>query len=131
MRRVLAVFVLGCTLLAGPAMIFGSQPVVITAEDLLKAATDNPSAAEAQYLNKTVQVKGIVVSKGISRYLTPNVVLSNREGGPELVICVLPRLDTAKLSDFEPGQSVTFSGRVHRLSAQRVIMKECKAATNN
>ena len=126
MRRVLAVFVLGCTLLMGPSTIFASEPAVISAQDLHKAASDDPKAAEAQYLGKTVLVKGIVVSKGISRYLTPNVVLSSHDGGPELVICVLPRLDAGKLSDFEPGQSVTFSGRVHRLST-RVILKECRS----
>jgi len=125
MRRVLAVFIiLGCALLAGPATVFGSGPAVVTAQELQKAMTDNVEAAKAQYLGKTILVKGIVVSKGISRYLTPNVVLSSHEGGPELIICVLPRLDAGKLSDFEPGQSVTFSGRVHNLS-QRVVMKEC------
>jgi len=126
MRKVLAVFILGCV---GSFTLFGAEPVVISAQDLHKAAASDSKAAEAQYLGKTVLVKGIVVSKGISRYLTPNVVLSSREGGPELVICVLPRLDTGKLADFEPGQTVTFSGRVHRMS-ERVVMKECTVSVN-
>jgi len=86
---------------------------------------DNPKAAEEQYLNKTIQVTGIVVSKGISRYLTPTVTLSGSAGGPDMVICVLPRLDAGKLSDFQPGQRVTFSGRVQAMS-RLVIMKECR-----
>jgi len=129
MRRFLAVFILGCTLLMGPSAVFGSEIMVVTAQELHKAMTDDLKAAQAQYLSKTIQVKGIVVSKGISKYLTPNVVLSNSAGGPELVICVLPRLDAGKLSDFEPGQSVTFSGRVNSMST-RIVMKECTVVTD-
>ena len=125
MRKLLAVLVFVCTLLIGPFSVFGTELLVISAHDFHKAATDDPTAARELYLGKTVQVSGIVVSKGISRYLTPNVVLSSHAGGPELIICVLPRLDAGKLSDFEPGQSVTFSGRVQRLS-ERVVMKECQ-----
>ena len=123
--RNLSIVILFCILLAGPSAVFGAEQEVISAQDLHKAAADNAKAAEAKYLNKTVQVKGIVVSKGMSKYLTPNVVLSSREGGQELIICVLPRLDAGKLSDFTPGQTVTMSGRVHRLG-ERVVMKECK-----
>jgi len=130
MLRVFAVLILGCILLMGPSAIFGAEPAVINAQDLHKAASDNSRAAEAQYLGKTVLVKGIVVSKGISRYLTPTVTLSAYEKGPELIICVLPRLDVGKLASFEPGQNVTFSGRVYRMG-ERVIIKECTVAGNN
>ena len=130
MRRILAMLVLGCALLMGPSGIFSAEPEVISAQDLHRAVSAGSKAAEAQYLNKTVQVKGVVVSKGMSKYLTPNVALSGSEKGPELVICVLPRRDVGKLSDFEPGQNVTFSGRVHRLG-ERVIMKECTVTARN
>ena len=130
MKKVLAMLILGCVFLAGPSMIFSAEPQVISAQDLHRAASVDPRAAEAQYLNKTVLVTGIVVSKGMSRYLTPNVVLSASEGGSELVICVLPRRDAGKLSDFEPGQRVTFSGRVHRIG-ERIVMKECTVRANN
>ena len=125
MRKVLAILVFGCTLLIGPSTVFGTELISISAHDFHKAASDNPEAARELYLGKTVQVSGIVVSKGISRYLTPNVVLSSHAGGPEMIICVLPRLDAGKLSDFEPGQIVSFSGRVQAMS-QRIVMKECK-----
>ena len=127
MRRILAMLVLGCALLMGPSGIFSAEPEVISAQDLHRAGS---KAAEAQYLNKTVQVKGVVVSKGMSKYLTPNVALSGSEKGPELVICVLPRRDAGKLSDFEPGQNVTFSGMVHRLG-ELIIMKECSVTARN
>ena len=130
MQRILALFIVGCILLIGPSTVFGAEPVVIAAYDIHKAASDDSKAADAQYLGKTILVKGIVVSKGISRYLTPTVTLSSREGGPELIICVLPRLDVGKLSNFEPGQSVTFSGRVQRLG-ERIILKECTAVEGN
>ena len=128
MRRILAGLIFGCILLMGPSAIFGAE--VISAYDLHRAATDNSRAADTQYLNKTVLVKGIVVSKGISRYLTPTVTLSSHEKGPELIICVLPRLDVGKLASFEPGQSVTFSGRVQRMG-ERVIIKECTVAAGH
>ena len=128
MRRILSVFILACTLLMWPSIIFAAEPKVITAQDLFKAVTNDLEAARSLYLYETIHVSGIVVSKGISRYLTPNVVLSDRAGGSEMIICVLPRLDAAKLSDFQPGQSVTFTGRVQAMS-QRVVMKECKVYT--
>jgi len=117
--------VLGCTLLIWPFIILSQEQIVVTAQELQKAIADDPKAAEAMYLNKTILIKGIVVSKGISRYLTPTVTISDSADGPEMAICVLPRLDAGKLSDFQPGQSVTFSGRVQAMS-RLVIMKECK-----
>ena len=131
MRKVLAVFVLACLLLMGHSTLFGAEPVVVSALDLHKAAASDARAAEALYLGKIVQVKGIVVSKGISKYLTPNVVLTSHEGGPELIICVLPRLDVAKLSNFEPGQTATLSGKVYRMGGERIIMKECTVPETN
>jgi len=130
MRKILAVIILGYMMLMGPNAVFSTEQIVISAAELHKARSDDLKAAEALYLGKTVLVKGIVVSKGISKYLTPNVVLSSHAGGPELIICVLPRLDAGKLSDFEPGQSVTFSGRVQSLT-QRVVMKECTVQASN
>jgi len=129
MRRVFAVLMLGCILLMGPSTLFGAEPEVFTAYDIHKAASEDSKAANAQYLGKTVTVKGIVVAKGISRYLTPTVTLSSREGGPDLIVCVLPRLDVGKLSNFEPGQEVTFTGRVQHMG-ERIILKECTVTEN-
>jgi hypothetical protein len=57
------------------------------------------------------------------------VVLSDK--GAE-AICVLPYVGvaywnrSAGLADFEKGQTVTMSGRVHGMSKERVVLKECK-----
>ena len=126
MRRILAVFALCGALLAVPAGMSGAEQAVIASHDLYKAVIDNPGAVQEQYQGKTILVQGIVLSTGISRYMTPNVVLSDREGGEPQIICVLPRLDAGKLSDFKPGQRVTMVGRAHRLS-ERVVLKECRA----
>jgi len=90
-------------------------------------------AAKAQYMDKTVQIKGIVVDKGMSRYMTPYVELSENGKGPAPALCVLPYVGvaywnrSAQLSDFKQGQTVTMSGRVHNITKERVVLKECKA----
>jgi membrane-bound inhibitor of C-type lysozyme len=102
---------------------------VLTPYDLRKAVSDDLDAARARYLNETVQIKGTVGSTGMSRYMTPNVVLTDR--GAE-IICVLPYVGiaywnrNAQLSDFEIGQTVTMSGRVHGMSERAVVFKECE-----
>ena len=106
---------------------------VFTPHDLPKAFAENPSEARAQYMDKTVQIKGIVVDKGMSRYMTPYVELSENGKGPALALCVLPYSGvafwnrSAQLSDFEQGQTITMSGRVHNLNENRVLLKESKA----
>ena len=125
MKITLTVVIFGCLLLAAVSATLGAEQVVIGAYDLHKAASEDRKSAEALYLGQTIQVKGIVVAKGMSIYFTPTVTLSNSEGGEEYIICVLPRLDVGKLSDFRIGQSVIMSGRVNTLG-QRVIVKESK-----
>ena len=127
MKRIPAILILGCLLLAIPFAVSGTENEVMTLSDLKKAYADNPGAAEAKYLGKIVLVRGFVLSAAISRYLTPAVTLSGRVGGEAQAICVLPRLDVGKLSSFRAGQSVTISGKVYRLSADRVVIKECSA----
>ena len=91
---------------------YSEQQEVFTPYDLRKVVSDDLNAARAQYLNKTVQIKGTVASTYISRYMTPNVVISGE--GAE-VTCVLPYRDMGKLSNFIPGQTVTMSGRIHAM----------------
>ena len=124
---VFAAFVFCIMLLAGPAAIYATEPITISSQEIHKAASDNLKNAEALYLGKIITVKGIVVAKGMSRYLTPTVTLSNVEGGAEQVICVLPRLDAGKLSGFQIGQSLAMTGKVYRLG-ERVIVKESRVA---
>ncbi len=121
------------TLVAQPAVSPGARcaetaQTAVEAAALRQAFADDRSAAESRYIGKSITVTGIVLSTGMSIYLTPNVVLSDREKGEVKVICVLPRLDAGKLDDFKPGQRVTMTGRGYRLSERGVVMKECKAA---
>ena len=111
---------------AGTSVMFGEEQEAITARDLLRAFTDDHSAAEKKYLNKTMLIEGVVVATGISKYMTPNVELSDRAGGTVQAVCVMPRLDADKLSGFTPGQSVTMSGKVYKLYSGRMVIKECK-----
>ena len=127
MKKALTVIALACALQMGSPGAFGAEPPTVTAHDLLKAFTDDRSAAETQYLGNTVRIKGIVLATGISRYMTPNVELSDRAGGVVQAICVLPRQDAEKLSGFTPGQDVTMAGRVYKYYSGRMVIKECKA----
>ena len=126
MQNKIAVILFACLLLMGASIVFGTEEqLFITAQELYKSVTENRSEAETKYLGKTMQIEGIVVSKGMSKYLTPNVVLSSHADGPEMVVCVLPRVDVGKLSDFTVGQQAKFSGRIHSFG-ERVIVKECQ-----
>ena len=79
-----------------------------------------------QYFNFT----GVVVDKGMSIYMTPNIMLSDVPGGSIYLICVLPRTDTGTLSEYKNGDRVTMTGRVHRSkSGGGVVIKDCKRAT--
>ena len=125
MKTIPAALVLCSVLLASASVAAGAE--VIESSELRKAFADDSKAAETRYLGKTILVNGIVLATGMSVYMTPNVTLSDREGGEVQVICVLPRLDAGKLADFTPGRRVTMSGKVYRLSERGVVLKECKA----
>ena len=135
MKKILsAVTIVVC--LAGyawPAAISGTEEKVFTPHDLPKAFAENPSKAKEQYMNKTVRIKGIVVDKGMSKYMTPYVELSENGKNPAPAICVLPYVGiaywnrSAQFSGFEQGQTVTMSGRVHNLTENRVVLKESEA----
>ena len=125
MKRLLATLALACIILPGAPSAFSAEQKIVAAHDLLKAFTDNRNAAEEQYLGKIILINGVVLATGISKYMTPNVELSDRKDGVTQVICVLPRLDADKLSGFAPGQNVTMSGKVYKHSSGRMIVKEC------
>ena len=79
------------------------------------------------YLGKTVNINGVVVNTGISIYLTPNVMLSDKSDGSIYVICVLPRSDTGTLSGFKKGEQVSMTGRVYSSKIEGgVVIKECR-----
>ena len=111
----------------------GAAEEVFAPRDLPRAFTENPGGARAQYMGKTVLIKGIVVDKGMSRFLTPYVELSENGKGPAFARCVLPysgmayRNRSARLAGFEQGQAVTMSGRVHVMNENIVLLKDSEA----
>jgi hypothetical protein len=106
---------------------------IFAPQDLPKIYAENPNGAKEQYMNKTVQIKGIVVDKGMSIYMTPNIELSEDGKEPALAVCVFPYVGIVywersdQISEFEKGQTVIISGRVHSLNENRVLLKESKA----
>ena len=107
-----------------------AEQEIFKPQDLPNAFAANAEAAKEQYLNKTVQLKGIVVGKGMSRYMTPNIEISENGKAPVTAICVFPYSGIAywnrmaQIEPFQPGQRVVISGRVNSLSGERVLLKE-------
>ena len=102
--------------------------VKFEAHQLWQLFRNDQSKAEQELIGKTIQITGMVVETGMSIYLTPNVRLSNTSDNMVYVTCVLPRGDTALLSNFTKGEQVTMSGRVYRFSprTETVVIKESK-----
>ena len=99
----------------------------IAARDFWQEFEDDRPQAETKYIGQTLNYTGVVVDTGISIYLTPNVMLSDSPDGRTYLICVLPRADVNKLSQFKKGEQVTLTGRVYRSKAGGgVVIKECK-----
>ena len=126
MKRISLASLLVFTLLVACSTIAAASQEVISAADLFKAYQTNASVTKEKYLNKTIQINGVVVETYMSRYMTPNVDLSDRASGDVMAICVLSRLDMGKLSNYTPGQTATFSGRVHAFGENRIIIKDTK-----
>ena len=99
----------------------------INAKDFWQEFNDDMDAAKAKYIGQTMNFTGVVVDTGVSIYMTPNVRLSDSPDGIAYLICVLPRADMGKLSEFKAGEQVTMNGRVYSSKAGGgVVIKECK-----
>ena len=96
------------------------------AKALWEAFTAKRSETEAALLEEEIIVTGVVADTGMSRYMTPCVYLAEKAGSPTLVICVLPRADAFKLSEFGKGELATMTGRVYRFGDNGVVLKQCK-----
>jgi hypothetical protein len=99
----------------------------VGAKALWQAFQDNQQAAADKYFTRQVTVSGIVAETGISIYATPNVKLSDVKGGEVYVICVLPRTDAFKLSNFTIGERTSLVGTVRHNNRGPVVIKECRA----
>ena len=107
---------------------FGQDaPETVSAKEFWQKFEVDREKADAEYIGKTMNFIGVVVETGMSIYLTPNVKLSDSPDGPIYLICVLPRVDTGKLSEYTKGDKVTMTGRVYRSKAGGgVVVKECR-----
>ncbi|MDL2263057.1 OB-fold putative lipoprotein [Synergistaceae bacterium OttesenSCG-928-I11] len=99
----------------------------IGAKNFWQEFEDDREKAEAKYIGQTLNFTGVVTGTGISIYLTPNVMLSDSPNGRTHLVCVLPRADVGKLSEFKKGEQATLMGRVYRSkSGGSVVIKECR-----
>ena len=108
-----------------------SQEPALTfhAKDFWQKFEDNRQKAQEEYIGKTMNFTGVVIETGMSVYLTPTVKLSDAPDGSTYLICVLPRADAGKLSEYTRGDQVTMTGRVYSSNAGKaVVIKECKRA---
>ena len=99
-------------------------PERFEARALWEAFKKDQTAMESRLVGSTVVVTGVVTDTGMSRYMTPCVYLAEGENTATLVICVLPRADTLKLSHYTKGQRVSMKGRVYGFGAHGVVIKE-------
>ena len=126
-------FVLGIIIFSLVAMLFVPAFTQDTANEQEKTSVYEVSALWQEITDESlsfefddpVTVTGFVIDKGISKYATPYVTLSDKTNGKEYAVCVLPRTDVTKLSDFSKGQKVTLSGNYYSMK-ERIVIKKCK-----
>jgi hypothetical protein len=121
-----------CLLALNMALTAGAAVAgeALEARALWQAFQADQRGAADTYFTRQVTVSGVVVETGMSIYATPNVKLSDAQGGDVYVICVLPRADAFKLSDFTIGERASLVGTVRHNNKGAVVIKECRAATH-
>jgi len=125
-RLLACLLVLTVTLAAGTAM--AGEAVEVKA--LWQEFQDNQQAAADKYFTREATVSGVVVEAAMSIYATPAIRLSDVKDGEIYVICVLPRADMLKLSDFKPGERATLIGTVRHNNKGTVVIKGCRVVTS-
>ena len=118
--------VLTTALAAGTVM--AGEAIAVKA--LWQEFQDNQQAAANKYFTREVTVSGVVIEAAMSIYATPAIRLSDVKGGETYVICVLPRADMLKLSDFKPGERATLIGTVRHNNKGTVVIKDCRVVTS-
>jgi hypothetical protein len=110
------------------ATVAAAAGEAIEARVLWQAFQDDQRGAADKYFTRQVTVSGVVVETGMSIYATPTVRLSDVQGGAAYVICVLPRADALKLSNFKVGERASLIGTVRHNNNGLVVIKECREA---
>jgi hypothetical protein len=98
---------------------------VITATTLQKEFEDNETAASARYINKIIEVSGIIASTSLSDSAHLNISLKT---GSDIssVNCVFPAI--GDLSKFKPGDEITLRGECSGFLMD-VLLKNCAIIT--
>jgi hypothetical protein len=117
---------LAVTLTAGVVM----AGEAIEVKDLWQEFQHNQQAAADKYFTREAAVSGVVIEAAMSIYATPAIRLSDVKGGEIYVVCVLPRADMLKLSDFKPGERATLIGTVRHNNTGPVVIKGCRAVAS-
>ena len=130
MRKILMTALLAVLLPAFAGAAFSQDsPQTFSAKEFWQKFEDDRQGAEAVYIGKTMTFTGVVVETGMSIYLTPTVRLSDDAEGWQYMVCVLPRADAGKMSEFKKGARVTMTGRVYSSRPDGgVVVKECRRA---
>ena len=98
---------------------------VITATTLQKEFEDNETAASARYINKIIEVSGIIASTSLSDSAHLNISLKT---GSDISSgnCVFPAI--GDLSKFKPGDEITLRGECSGFLMD-VLLKNCAIIT--
>jgi len=104
---------------------FAGQPTTPSA--LWSAFQADPDAFRQAHAERSITISAVVADTHISRYLTPVVSLVDKIQDEVRVICVLPRADTHKLSDFKKGDRIMITGNFRAAREERIVIKQCQA----
>jgi hypothetical protein len=98
---------------------------VATPSALWQAFQADPDAFTQKHNGGKITISGIVADTHISIYLTPVVSLVDKSGEEVKVICVLPRTDTPKLSNYKKGEKVKMNGNFYA-AHEKIVIKQCQ-----
>lgn len=101
----------------------------IEANQLLAEFEENESAANTKYLDKLIEVKGIVREVSSNDEGNISVILES-ENPLSGVICQLDNLATHENKSFEPGEKVAFKGLCTGMLMD-VVLVRCVEVENN
>ena len=122
-KRILSTVIICCFMIA-THYIYGEQKSAPISVDTLFNGLQ--AGAISLKFDDPVIVTGYVLETGISKYATPYVAVSDKQGGRQYAVCVLPRTDSLKLKDFTKDEKVIIEGNFYRLSEDKVVIKKCR-----
>jgi hypothetical protein len=95
---------------------------IITASDLLKAFEADETAASTKYINKIVEVKGIISSVKPAANKAINISLAT-ESDMSSIICTLPAISDP--SKYSKGDEIVVRGECSGFLLVDVLMNNC------